>query len=153
MQDVKYMRQAIKEAEKSLQKDEVPVGCILVKDNKILARAHNLRESKQLATAHAELLCIEKACKKLKSWRLVGCTLYVTLEPCPMCAGAIINARIDRVVFGASDKKAGYVSTLHQTLSDPALNHRAEILGGIEEEHCGKLLSDYFKEKREKKKV
>ncbi len=147
----KWMRAALREARKAASRDEVPVGCVIVREGKILARAHNRREETQLATAHAELLAIQKACKKLGSWRLEGCDLYVTLEPCPMCAGAIVNARVGSVFFGAFDPKGGYAVTLHRTFEDPALNHRPAFEGGILEEECGELLRAYFREKRRQK--
>ena len=105
----KYIKLALKEAQKALFKDEVPIGCVIVKDNKVIARGYNLRESKKDVTKHAEIVAIEKACKKLNSWRLVDCEIYVTLEPCPMCAGAIYQARIKRLIFGADDPKGGAV--------------------------------------------
>lgn len=148
--DVKFMRAAIKQAEKAREKDEVPIGAVLVSDGKIIARAYNMTEEKQSATAHAEVLVIEKACKKLKSWRLDGAELYVTLEPCAMCAGAIANARIKKVYFGAYEKKSGCAVSKYPVLTDNGLNHSADFVGGIEEEHCAKLLKDYFKAKREK---
>ena len=147
----KWMRAALREARKAASRDEVPVGCVIVMEGKILSRAHNRREDTQMATAHAELLAIQKACKKLGSWRLEGCDLYVTLEPCPMCAGAIVNARVGSVFFGAFDPKGGYAVTLHRTFEDPALNHRPAFEGGILEEECGELLRAYFREKRRKK--
>ena len=147
----KWMRAALREARKAASRDEVPVGCVIVREGKILARAHNRREETQMATAHAELLAIQKACKKLGSWRLEGCDLYVTLEPCPMCAGAIVNARVGSVFFGAFDPKGGYTVTLHRTFEDPALNHRPAFEGGILEEECGELLRAYFREKRRQK--
>ncbi len=147
----KWMRAALREARKAASRDEVPVGCVIVREGKILSRAHNRREETQMATAHAELLAIQKACKKLGSWRLEGCDLYVTLEPCPMCAGAIVNARVGSVFFGAFDPKGGYAVTLHRTFEDSALNHRPAFEGGILEEECGELLRAYFREKRRQK--
>lgn len=146
------MKEALKEARKAAAVDEVPVGCVIVCEGKIVARAYNRREHTQLATAHAELLAIQKACKKLGSWRLDGCKLYVTLEPCPMCAGAIVNARVEEVFFGAFDPKGGYAVTLHRTFEDPSLNHRPHFEGGILEKDCGELLSGYFREKRRRTK-
>lgn len=127
----KFMLDALKEADKAPAEHEVPVGAVVVCEGKIIARAHNRRENKQSATAHAELLAIEKACRKLKSWRLVGCELYVTLEPCPMCAGAIINSRIDAVYFGASDPKAGCCGSLYNLTGDVRFNHRPIVEGGF----------------------
>lgn len=128
----------------------MPIGAVIVKDGKIIARAHNLTESKQNATCHAEVLAINKACKKLKSWRLIGCEIYVTAEPCAMCAGAIANARIDAAYFGAYEKKSGCAVSKYPVLTDNGLNHSTEFTGGIEEERCAGLLIDYFKSKRKK---
>ena len=145
-----YMKEAIKEARKALKADEVPIGAVIVKDGKIIARAHNLTESKQNATYHAEVLAINKACKKLKSWRLIGCEIYVTAEPCAMCAGAIANARMDSAYFGAYESKSGCAVSKYPVLTDNGLNHSTRFTGGIEEETCAKLLKDYFKAKRKK---
>ncbi len=145
-----YMLEAIAEAEKALKKDEVPIGAIIVKNGKIIARAHNLTEKKQSAVYHAEIIAIGKACKKLKSWRLNGTEIYVTAEPCAMCAGAIANARIDKVYFGAYERKSGCAVSKYPVLSDNGLNHSAEFEGGIEEERCSFLLTDYFRSKRAK---
>lgn len=144
--DGHYMELAYKEALKALAKDEVPVGAILVKDGNILARAHNQRETKQLVTAHAETLAIERACKKLNSWRLEGCTLYTTLEPCIMCSGVIINSRIEKVVYGASDDK--WMSLEQLINQNNALNHKPIVIGGILKEKCATLIINYFKDKR-----
>lgn len=146
----KFMKAALKEASKAPSENEVPVGAVVVYDGKIIARAHNKRETKQSATAHAEILAIEKACKLLKSWRLEGCDLYVTLEPCPMCAGAIINSRIESVYFGAKDAKAGCCGSLYNLTGDVRFNHRPLVEGGFLQEQCAKLLTDYFKDKRKK---
>ena len=144
-----FMRQALAEAEAALRADEVPVGAIILHQGQVVGSAHNQREGLRDPTAHAEMIAITQAAAGLGSWRLEGCTLYVTLEPCPMCAGAIVQARIPRVVYGASDPKAGAVRTLFQLLDDPRLNHRAEIIGGVLEEACGELLTRFFREKRE----
>lgn len=141
------MAAAIDMAKKAAAKDEVPVGAVMVQDGKILARACNLRETRRNPLAHAELLAIDKASKRLKGWRLPGCTLYVTLEPCPMCAGAIINARIDHVVFGAYDTKGGAMGSLYN-LAEGKLNHTPQVLGGIMRDECAALLTAYFKAKR-----
>ena len=146
--DYYFMERALKQAEVAYIKGEVPVGAVVVKDGEIISRGYNLRESTNDPTAHAELIAMKKASKKLNSWRLSGCTLYVTLEPCPMCSGVIVNSRIDRVVFGAYDRKAGCCTTLYHLCNDERFNHRAEILGGVSEEKCAKILSDFFKEKR-----
>ena len=148
----KFMRKALSEAIKAKELDEVPIGAVLVVDGKIIARAHNLMEKKQLATAHAEILCIEKACKKLKSWRLDGATLFVTVEPCAMCAGAVANARIGEVVFGAYEEKSGCAESKYPILSDNGLNHVVKYTGGVLKEECANLLKEYFKQKRKEKK-
>ena len=145
------MRVAINQALKALEKDEVPIGACIVLDGKVIARAHNLVENAQDATAHAEVLAIKKACKKLNSWRLDGAELYVTVEPCSMCAGAIANAMIKKVYFGAHEKKSGCAESLYPILSNNGLNHTVEVEGGIEGEYCANLLKDYFKSKRKKK--
>ena len=126
-----FMRLALKEAKKAYEKLEVPIGAVIVKDNKIIARAHNLRETKKQACAHAEILAIEKACKKIGAWRLEDCDLYVTLEPCVMCAGAIINARIKNLYIGAMDEKGGAVGSKINLLKDIKLNHNVEVETGI----------------------
>mgnify|MGYP003571382952 CR=1 FL=1 len=144
----KFMNLAISEAEKAAESDEVPVGAVIVKDGKIIAKAHNRTEKKQNALYHAETIVINKACKKLKSWRLDGTEIYVTLEPCPMCAGAIVNARVNKVYFGAYEKKSGSAESKFRILTDSGLNHTTEFEGGIEEERCSAILKDYFKKKR-----
>lgn len=148
----KYMKLAIKEAMKARDIDEVPIGAIIVKDDKVIARAHNLREKKQQATAHAEILAIEKACKKLGTWRLEDCILYVTLEPCAMCTGATILSRIKHVVFGAKDPKGGCVESCIEMYKQQGFNHYPTCESGILEEECSKILSDFFKEKRKQKR-
>ena len=145
------MKVAVIEAKKSYEADEVPIGAVIVKDGKIIAKAHNTRNKTQNAINHAEVLVISKACKKLKSWRLDDCDIYVTLEPCPMCAGAILNARIKNLYFGAYDK-TGSSNLLKTIMTDNRLNHKTNLTGGIMEEECGKLLSDFFSEKRGNKK-
>lgn len=147
----KYMRAAMKEAHKAELKDEVPIGAVIVCDGKIIARAHNTRQTKQISTHHAEILCIEKACRKLNSWRLEGCDLYVTLEPCPMCAGAIQQSRIRKVVFGAYDPKGGFFGSNFNINEVKGLNHYPEVEGGILKEETAKLLKDFFKKKRERR--
>lgn len=149
--DLKMMKAAYKEAEKALLKDEVPIGAVVVKDGKIIARAHNLRETKQEATKHAEILAIEKACRHLGTWRLEDCDLYVTLEPCIMCTGAIINARIRRVIYGASEKRWLALSSLLDTTDKKLFNHQVTYTKGIYEEACSQQISAYFKSKRQKK--
>ena len=147
----KYMRAAMKEARKAELKDEVPIGAVIVCDGKIIARAHNTRQTKQISTHHAEILCIEKACRKLNSWRLEGCDLYVTLEPCPMCAGAIQQSRIRKVVFGAYDPKGGFFGSNFNINEVKGLNHYPEVEGGILKEETAQLLKDFFKKKRERR--
>lgn len=147
MSDEEYMRLALDEAKKAGVIDEVPIGALIVKDDQIIARAHNLRETGRSPLAHAEVLAIQQASEHLGGWRLLDCTLYVTLEPCPMCAGASINARIPRIVFGAYDKKAGAFGTLYD-LAEGKLNHKPQITGGVCEDECASLLSGYFKQKR-----
>jgi len=142
------MRLALKEAHKALAIDEVPVGALIVKDGIIISRAHNRRETSQVATAHAELLAIEKACKKLNSWRLEGCLLYVTLEPCAMCTGASLLSRVDGIVFGAYDPKGGCMGTVTDLTTLKAFNHQPWVLGGVLEKECAQLLTDFFKNKR-----
>ncbi|TDW13207.1 tRNA(adenine34) deaminase [Breznakia blatticola] len=146
-----YMKEAIVEAKKAYAMDEVPIGAVIVKYNTIIARAHNLREHEQLATAHAEILAINEACKQLQSWRLEGCTLYVTLEPCPMCSGASILSRVDRVVFGASDQKGGSIVSSFSMFDQQGYNHYPTYTSGVLADECASLLKDYFKEKRNKK--
>ena len=147
----KFMVEAIKEAKKAELIDEVPIGCVIVKDDKIIARGHNLRESKQRSTAHAEIIAIEKACRTLKSWRLDGCSLYVTLEPCPMCSGAILQSRIEHVVYGAKDPKGGCMESCMNMYEVKGFNHYPDVIGGVLEDECGSLLKTFFKRKREEK--
>ena len=151
MNNEKWMKEAIKQAKKAAQKDEVPIGCVIVKDDQIIARAYNKREMKQCSTAHAEILAIEKACKKLSSWRLEDCDLYVTLEPCPMCSGAIIQSRIRNVIFGAYDPKGGCMGSNMNINDVRGFNHYPDIEGGILQDECSRLLKEFFKEKRKKK--
>lgn len=143
------MNEAIKEAKKAYIKDEVPIGAVIVKDGKVISRAHNLRESKQCSTAHAEILAIEKACKKLGTWRLDECDLYVTLEPCPMCAGAILQSRIRKVIFGALDRKGGSIVSNMKMYEVKGYNHYPDIDVQLNDE-CSQLLKDFFKQKRMK---
>jgi tRNA(adenine34) deaminase len=146
--DQVWMRKALRQAQAAAEADEVPVGAVIVRDGQLLAAAHNGREQLRDPTAHAEMLAITQAAAAVEDWRLEGCTLYVTLEPCAMCAGAIVLARIPRVVFGASDAKAGAVRSLFELLSDRRLNHRAEVVGGVLGAECGHLLSHFFAGKR-----
>ena len=147
-----FMKIAIKEAKKAYRKAEVPIEAIIVKDGIVIAKAHNLRESSKQACAHAEILAIEKACKKLDAWRLEGCDMYVTLEPCVMCAGAIINARIRKLYIGAMDEKGGAVGSKINILKDIKLNHCVEVIDGICKEECSQVLKDFFKELRKGEK-
>lgn len=142
------MRLALDEAEDAAEAGEVPVGAVIVRESEVIARAGNAGVSAADATAHAELLAIQAASAVLADARLTGCTLYVTLEPCAMCAGAIVLARLDRVVFGAWDQKAGMVGSVGDLLRNPGLNHRPEVQGGVLEKECGALLSEFFREKR-----
>ena len=143
-----YMAQAYAQAQAALVEDEVPVGAVIVHNGSVIAAAHNGREQLRDPTAHAEMVAITQAAAALDSWRLEGCTLYVTLEPCPMCAGAILQARIATVVYGAEDPKAGAVDSLFQLLGDSRLNHRAKVVQGVMAEPCGQILSDFFAAKR-----
>lgn len=152
MNDEKWMKSALQQAKKAYAYDEVPIGCVIVKDDHIISRGYNKREMSNQSIAHAEILAIQKACKKLNSWRLEGCTLYVTLEPCPMCAGAIVQSRIDRVVFGAYDHKGGCVGTCTNLFEIEAFNHHPEYVGGILESECSDILKDFFRQKRINKK-
>lgn len=147
-----FMREALKEARKAARKGEVPVGAVVVKDGKVIGRGHNLTESKQNAMTHAEMAALGKAVRKLKSWRLTGCDLFVTLEPCTMCGGAIVLSRIRNLVYGTADPKAGAVESTIRVLDNPKLNHRVQVTGGILKEECSKVLSDFFKEVRRKAK-
>ncbi len=147
MTDEQYMKLALAQAKRAWDMDEVPVGAVIVHNGEVLAEAHNMRETKQNPVAHAELIAITEAAQKIGSWRVLDSTLYVTLEPCPMCAGAIINARIPRVVFGAFDPKAGAFETLYH-LGEGKLNHKPEITGGVLQQECSAILSEYFRKKR-----
>jgi tRNA(adenine34) deaminase len=146
--DLAMMQRALSLARIAAERDEVPVGAVVVAGGAIVAEAYNERERAKDPTAHAELLAIARAAKKLDRWRLTGATIYVTLEPCPMCAGAMVNARIDRLVYGADDPKAGAVRTLFAIADDARLNHRVEIEGGVLAGECGELLRSFFKNKR-----
>lgn len=143
-----FMKEAYKEAVKAYKKGEVPIGAVIVKDGIIISRAHNERELKQDATLHAEMTCIRKACKKLNSWRLNDCDMYVTLEPCPMCAGALIQARIRKLYIGAMDPKGGAVGSVIDILAENKFNHKVEVAYGIMEEECSAILKEFFKNLR-----
>ena len=150
--DQKFMLLALKEAQKSYNKEEIPVGAVIVKDGQIIARGHNLKETKNDTTNHAEIIAIKKASKKLKSWRLTGCTMYVTLEPCTMCAGALIQARLDKVVIGTMDEKTGACGSVLNVLEDYKFNHKVEIEKGILEKECRDVLQSFFRELRKIRK-
>ena len=145
------MREAIKQAKKAAAIGEAPIGAVIVRDGVIIARGYNKRETKKNALLHAEIIAIDKACKKLGGWRLPRCEMYVTLEPCPMCSGAIINSRIEKVYFGAYDKKAGCCGSAADLFAEGLFNHRPEITGGVMENECSSLLTEFFKALRAKK--
>jgi len=145
-----WMKEAVIEARKAEALGEVPIGAVIVKDNQVIARGFNLREKSLDPTAHAEMIAIRQASQVLQAWRLLDCTLYVTLEPCPMCAGAILQSRIAKVVYGASDPKAGCAGTLMNLLQDGRFNHTTELVTGILQEECGELLSGFFRKLRQK---
>lgn len=148
----RFMIEAIKQAKKAWDIDEVPIGCVIVKNGKVIARAYNRRESTQQSIAHAEILAIQKACKKLNSWRLDGCDLYVTLEPCPMCAGAILQSRIRKVCYGASDPKGGSIESCMRMYETSGFNHYPEVESGLMQEECSNMLRHFFRIKRLQKK-
>ncbi|WP_067730485.1 tRNA adenosine(34) deaminase TadA [Oceanobacillus damuensis] len=152
MNDEKFMQAALEEANRARILDEVPIGAVIVHDDEIIARGFNLRESLQTTLTHAELIAIQEANTKIGSWRLEDCTLYVTLEPCPMCAGAIVQSRIKRVVYGAPDPKAGCAGTLLNLLDEPRFNHQVEVTSDILREECAALLKDFFRDLRKRKK-
>lgn len=152
-QKEKYMKEAIRQARKAEKIDEVPIGCVIVYNDKIIARGYNRRNIDKNTLAHAELSAIKKASKKLGDWRLEGCTMYVTLEPCQMCSGAIIQSRMDRVVIGCMNPKAGCAGSVLNLLQMPEFNHQAELATGVLEEECSQLMKSFFKELRERKKT
>lgn len=147
--DLAMMRRAIELARAAAALDEVPVAAVIYRGEEVLAEAHNRRELDQDPTAHAEVLAIRDAARKLGSWRLEGCAIAVTLEPCPMCAGALVNARVPRLVYGAADPKMGCVTTLHRLCDDARFNHRMEVVPGVLADECGKLLREFFRAKRQ----
>lgn len=151
-ESIKYMRLAIAQAKKAYALDEVPIGCVIVKDGKVLARGYNRRNTDKLTLAHAEIAAIKKASRKLGDWRLEGCTMYVTLEPCQMCAGAIVQARMDEVVIGCMNAKAGSAGSVINLLDMKAFNHQVKITKGVLEEECSMMLSTFFRELRKKHK-
>jgi tRNA(adenine34) deaminase len=146
-----FMKEALKEAKKAYKKDETPVGAVIVKDGRVIARGHNEKELKNDPTNHAEIIAIRKACKKLNTWRLNECDMYVTLEPCAMCAGAIIQARVGRLFIGTSDPKAGAVGSVIDILGVEKFNHKVDVCYGLLMEECSKILKDFFKELRQRK--
>lgn len=151
--DEKYMKEAIKQAKKAYKIDEVPIGCVIVYEGKIIARGYNRRNTDKTTLAHAEISAIKKAARVLGDWRLEGCTIYVTLEPCQMCAGAIVQARADRVVIGCMNPKAGCAGSVINLLQMKQFNHQTELTKGICEEECSTILSEFFKKLRQKKKL
>ena len=148
-----YMLSALQEAKKAYKKGEVPIGAVIVKNEKIIARAYNLREKRRDATAHAEILAIQRACKKLGGWRLIDCNLYVTLEPCAMCAGAIIQSRIRKLIIGTNDPKAGAGGSVVNLFNIEKFNHHVEVVNGILQEECSNILKRFFKELRTNKSI
>ena len=151
--DESFMKQAVKQAKKAYDKLETPIGCVIVHEDKIIARGYNKRNMKKNTLAHAEILAINKASKVLGDWRLEDCTMYVTLEPCPMCAGAIVQARIPRVVIGSMNPKAGCAGSVLNLLQQHGLNHQVEITKGVLAEECSGLMTSFFRELRKKKKA
>ena len=147
--DRRWMQKALREAERAFEQDEVPVGAIVVHKGSVIGRGHNMVETLDDPTAHAEMLAVTAACDTLGRKHLTDCTLYVTLEPCPMCAGALVHARLDRLVFGAFDEKAGAASTLYNIVQDERLNHRIEVVSGLEADRAAGLLQDFFRQKRQ----
>lgn len=145
-----WMQQAIEEARKAEAIGEVPIGAVIVRGNEIVGRGHNLRETAHDGTAHAEMIAIREACDRIGAWRLLDCRLYVTLEPCPMCAGAIVQCRIPEVIYGTADPKAGCAGTLMNLLQEPRFNHRTQVVSGILQEECASLLTQFFRKLRGK---
>lgn len=152
-EDERWMDLALGEAREAEARGEVPIGCVIVSGGEVIGRGHNLREHDQDPTAHAEMIAIREAARRLGSFRVTPAVLYVTCEPCPMCAGALVNARIDRLVFGCHDPKAGACGTLYNIPADPRLNHRVEIVAGVREQECAEALSRFFRSLREKNKA
>ena len=150
-QDIKYMKEAVKQAKKAYALGEVPIGCVIVYEDKIIGRGYNRRTIDKNTLAHAELQAIRKACRKMNDWRLEDCTLYVTLEPCQMCSGAIVQARIRRVVVGCMNPKAGCAGSIMNLLQVPQFNHQVELTTGIMGEECSRMMKTFFKELRQKK--
>ncbi len=145
-----YMSKALEEAQKAFDIDEVPIGCVIVKDDEIIARGYNMRNTNKNTLDHAEIIAINKACEVLGDWRLEGCQMYVTVEPCPMCSGAIVQSRLDKLVFGAFNKKAGFCGSILNVLQMDELNHKVEIENGVLEEECKEMMQSFFKNFRKK---
>ena len=143
-----FMKEALAEAKKAMDKGEIPVGAVVVLGGEVIGRGHNLREATGDPTAHAEMLALREAARAIGHWRLIGCTLYVTLEPCPMCAGAVINARVDRVCFGAFDPKAGCCGTLYDLTGERKFNHHPDVAGGVLNDECAALIKEFFSKRR-----
>lgn len=146
-----FMRLAIEEAKKAMSIGEVPIGAVVVRDGEVVGRGYNLRETRKDPTLHAEMIAIREACERLGGWRLIGCSLYVTLEPCPMCAGAIVQGRIEQVVYGTDDPKAGCAGTLMNLLAEPRFNHQVPVVAGVLKDECAQLLKDFFRGLRNRK--
>lgn len=151
--DEKFMKEAIRQAKKACALDESPIGCVIVQDDKIIARGYNRRNTDKSTLAHAEITAIRKACKKTGDWRLEGCTMYVTLEPCPMCAGAIVQSRIDRVVIGSMNPKAGCAGSVINLLQTEGFNHQVAITSNVLQEDCSHMLTEFFRSLRQRKKA
>ena len=150
--DERFMKEALRQAKKAEAIDEVPIGCVIVYEDRIIARGYNRRNADKNTTSHAEINAIRKASRKLGDWRLEGCTIYITLEPCPMCAGAIVQARIDRAVIGCMNPKAGCAGSVMNLLEEPGFNHQVQMTRGVLGEECSAMLSDFFRELRKKKR-
>lgn len=153
MDHERYMQLALAEARKAAELGEIPIGAVLVHDGQVIAAAHNMRETWQDATAHAEIIVIREGCKRLGRWRLSGCALYVTVEPCSMCSGAIVNSRVDTVVYGCPDVKAGGAESIFNIITNPNLNHCAEVIAGVCEEECAQVMKNFFKRRRQENKA
>lgn len=151
-EEERYMRQAIRQAKKAYALEEVPIGCVIVYDGRVIARGYNRRNTDKNTVSHAEMIAIRKASKKLGDWRLEGCTMYVTLEPCPMCAGAIVQARVTEVVIGSMNPKAGCAGSVLNILETEGFNHQVKVRRGVCQEECSEMLTQFFRELREKKK-
>lgn len=152
LDDNYYMGLALAEARKAYEIGEVPIGAVLVLQDQVICCGHNMREAWQDATAHAEMIVIQEACRKLKRWRLTGTTLYVTIEPCPMCAGALVMSRVDKLVYGSFDSKAGAVASVFNVVQNQALNHCLEVVAGVRADECAEMMRSFFREKRKKSK-